>query len=69
VALSLAIRARDIRIGRTQHFLIDQLLIAANPFTVLLWVAGLFYFSFAPDGKRYRLIGWPVFWKQFQYYG
>jgi 4-amino-4-deoxy-L-arabinose transferase-like glycosyltransferase len=52
------IHARDIRIGRTQNFLIDQLLVAANPFTVLLWVAGLFYFFFAPDGKRYRLIGW-----------
>jgi hypothetical protein len=23
-----------------------------------LWVAGLFYFFFAPDGKRYRPIGW-----------
>jgi hypothetical protein len=52
------IHARDIRIGRTQNFLIDQLLVAANPFTVLLWAAGLFYFFFAPDGKRYRPIGW-----------
>jgi 4-amino-4-deoxy-L-arabinose transferase-like glycosyltransferase len=52
------IHARDVRIGRTQHFLIEQLLVAANPFTVLLWVAGLFYFFFALDGKRYRLIGW-----------
>jgi 4-amino-4-deoxy-L-arabinose transferase-like glycosyltransferase len=52
------IHARDVRIGRTQNFLIDQLLVAANPFTVLLWVAGLFYFLVAPDGKRYRLIGW-----------
>jgi len=52
------IHARDVRIARTQHFLIEQLLVAANPFTVLLWVAGLFYFFFALDGKRYRLIGW-----------
>jgi hypothetical protein len=52
------IHARDVRIGRTRNFLIDQLLIAANPFTVLLWVAGLFYFLVARDGKRYRPIGW-----------
>ncbi|MGA2268966.1 MAG: glycosyltransferase family 39 protein [Bryobacteraceae bacterium] len=52
------IHARDVRIGRTQNFLIEQLLIAANPFTVLLWVAGLFYYLVAPDGKRYRLVGW-----------
>jgi hypothetical protein len=52
------IHARDVRIGRTQNFLIDQLLIAANPFTVLLWVPGLYYFFFASDGKRYRPVGW-----------
>jgi 4-amino-4-deoxy-L-arabinose transferase-like glycosyltransferase len=52
------IHARDIRIGRTQNFLIDQLLIAANPFTVLLWVPGLYYFFFTQDGKRYRPLGW-----------
>jgi len=52
------IHARDIRIGRTQNFLIDQLLVAANPFTIPLWVAGLVYFLGAPDGKRYRLLGW-----------
>jgi hypothetical protein len=47
-----------VRIGRTQNFLIDQLLVAANPFTVLLWVTGLFYFLVARDGKRYRPLGW-----------
>jgi 4-amino-4-deoxy-L-arabinose transferase-like glycosyltransferase len=52
------IHARDVRIGRTQNFLIDQLLVAANPFTILLWVAGLFYFLVARDGKRFRLLGW-----------
>jgi hypothetical protein len=53
-----SIHARDIRIGRTRNFPIDQLLIAANPFTILLWVAGLFYFFMAADGKRYRMVGW-----------
>lgn len=52
------IHARDVRIGRTQNFLIDQILIAANPFTVLLWVTGLFYFLVARDGKRFRPLGW-----------
>jgi hypothetical protein len=52
------IHARDIQIGRTQGFLVEQLLVATNPFTVLLWVAGLFYFLVAPEGKRYRPIGW-----------
>jgi hypothetical protein len=52
------IHARDVRIGRTQNFLIEQILVAASPFTVLLWAAGLFYFLVAPDGKRYRLLGW-----------
>ena len=52
------IHARDIRIGRTQGFLVEQLLFAANPFTVPLWAAGLVYFFFVPGGKRYRLIGW-----------
>lgn len=51
------IHARDVRIGRTDSFLTDQLLVA-NPFTVPLWIAGLFYLFVAPDGKRYRLIGW-----------
>jgi 4-amino-4-deoxy-L-arabinose transferase-like glycosyltransferase len=51
------IHERDIRIGRTDSFLADQLLVA-NPFTIPLWVAGLFYFFAAPSGKRYRLIGW-----------
>ena len=28
-----------------------------NPFSVLLWVAGLWYF-FSPRGARYRVFGW-----------
>ena len=51
------IHARDIRIGRTDHFLIEQLLMP-NPFTIPLWVAGLVYFFVVRDGKRYRALGW-----------
>lgn len=52
------IHARDIRWGRTKGFLPDQLKIAANPLTIPLWVAGLFFYFSSPDGKRFRVIGW-----------
>jgi 4-amino-4-deoxy-L-arabinose transferase-like glycosyltransferase len=52
------IHARDIRWGRTQGFLPDQLKIAANPLTIPLWLAGLFFYFRVPDGKRFRMIGW-----------
>jgi 4-amino-4-deoxy-L-arabinose transferase-like glycosyltransferase len=52
------IHARDIRIGRTAHFLLEQFVLATNVFTVPLWLAGLIYFFVAPAGKRRRLIGW-----------
>jgi hypothetical protein len=53
-----SIHARDIRMGRTQTFLLDQLYLPANPFTIPLWVAGLFYFFRSEAGKRYRILGW-----------
>jgi dolichyl-phosphate-mannose-protein mannosyltransferase len=52
-----SIHARDVRIGRTNSFLIDQLYLTANSFTVPLWVAGLYHF-FTSAGKRYRMLGW-----------
>jgi 4-amino-4-deoxy-L-arabinose transferase-like glycosyltransferase len=53
-----SIHARDIRAGRTDGFLLDQLWISSNVVTVPLWLAGLYYFFVVPAGKRYRLIGW-----------
>jgi hypothetical protein len=53
-----AIHARDVRIGRTKGFLIEQLFVPANPATIPLWIAGLFFYFFTPDGKRNRTIGW-----------
>ena len=53
-----SIHARDIRIGRTDTFVLDQFWIATNPPTVPLWLAGLFYLFATQDGKRYRPIGW-----------
>ncbi len=53
-----SIHARDVRIGRADSFLIDQLRISANPFTIPLWLAGLYFYFFAPAGKNYRMLGW-----------
>jgi 4-amino-4-deoxy-L-arabinose transferase-like glycosyltransferase len=53
-----SIHARDIRIGRTSTFLLDQLYSPVNTFTIPLWVAGLFFYFRSPAGKRYRLLGW-----------
>ncbi len=52
------IHARDVRIGRTGSYLVEQLFLAANLFTIPLWVAGLYFYFAAPAGKRYRPMGW-----------
>ena len=54
----VSIHERDIRIGRTETFLIDQIYVPANPFTIPLWIAGLLFFFRAPAGKTYRILGW-----------
>lgn len=53
-----SIHARDVAIGRTQGFLIDQFVVASNPFTVPLWIAGLHYLLRKPAGAPFRLLGW-----------
>jgi hypothetical protein len=53
-----SIHARDIRLGLTDSFVLDQFWTATNPATVPLWLAGLFYLFATQDGKRYRPIGW-----------
>ena len=53
-----SIHARDVRAGRTEGFLVEQLIFATNPVTVPLWVAGLYFYFFAKMGRNYRLIGW-----------
>ena len=52
------IHARDIRIGRTNHFLVEQIGIPANILTIPLWIAGLFFYFRSPVGKRFRMVGW-----------
>jgi 4-amino-4-deoxy-L-arabinose transferase-like glycosyltransferase len=53
-----SIHARDVRIGRSEGYLIEQFLFSTNPFTLPLWVAGLVYYFFLPAGKRYRPLAW-----------
>jgi len=53
-----SIHARDVRWGRANGFLLDQFRGCANPVTVPLWGAGLWYLFAVPEGKRYRLLGW-----------
>jgi hypothetical protein len=49
------IHARDVRIGRTSHFFLEQLYVAVNPLTLPLWVAGLIAVWREP---RLRPAGW-----------
>lgn len=53
-----SIHARDVGLGRANGFLLAQFWKCANPVTVPLWCAGLWYVFAAPAGKRYRMLGW-----------
>ena len=53
-----SIHARDVAIGRTDDYVIEQFLLSSNPFVVPLWIAGLVYLFRNQNGKRYRMIGW-----------
>ena len=48
------IHARDVRIGRTDGFWLQQLLIGASPLTAPLWLAGLAWLAFAHRAVRWR---------------
>ena len=52
------IRARDVRIGRTDGFLRDQFLVASNPLTVPLWITGLVAILRASRLRPYRILAW-----------
>jgi 4-amino-4-deoxy-L-arabinose transferase-like glycosyltransferase len=53
-----SIHARDIRLGRADNFLLNQLWQTTNPGTVPLWLAGLWFLFARPEGKRWRMLGW-----------
>ena len=50
------IHERDIRIGRTKDFLPDQLKLTL--FALPLALIGLHFYFFAPNGRRFRALGW-----------
>ncbi|MCI0393625.1 MAG: glycosyltransferase family 39 protein [Chloroflexi bacterium] len=53
-----SIHARDVEIGRSEGFLVQQPIVNANPLTLPLWIAGLYTYFRAPAGARYRPLGW-----------
>jgi 4-amino-4-deoxy-L-arabinose transferase-like glycosyltransferase len=52
------IHARDINEGRAESFLTGQFVLSANTVVIPLWIAGLYYYFFRQDGKRFRMLGW-----------
>jgi 4-amino-4-deoxy-L-arabinose transferase-like glycosyltransferase len=53
-----AIHARDVRIGRTDGFLLQQLYANTGPLLVPLWLAGLGWLAFSRDAARHRILAW-----------
>jgi hypothetical protein len=53
-----SIHARDIRWGRADDFLINQLIETTNPFSLPLWTVGLSLCLFGASMKRFRTLGW-----------
>lgn len=52
------IHARDVRIGRTEGFLLGQLTDCTNLFMLPLCVAGIYFYLISPVGHGYRALGW-----------
>jgi Dolichyl-phosphate-mannose-protein mannosyltransferase len=52
------IHARDVSLGRADGFLPAQFWAITNCVTVPIWIAGLYFLFFKPEGKRYRMVGW-----------
>ena len=57
-----SIHAQDVRIGRTDGFLLQQLFIGANPFAIPLWLADVLWRIRTkppnpdkPEPKRYKV--------------
>lgn len=53
-----SVHARDVFWGRTDYFIPSQFWRTANPVTVPLWLAGLWFLFATPDGKPFRMLGW-----------
>ncbi len=53
-----SIRERDVRIGRTQGFLPEQLYVGASVVTLPLWLGGLWFYLRSASGAPFRTLGW-----------
>ena len=53
-----AIHTRDVAMGRAGSFLLAQLWKCANPVTVPLWGAGLWYLFAVRADRRFQMLGW-----------
>jgi hypothetical protein len=53
-----SIHARDIGMGRTDHFLLNQLWKTCAVVALPLLFAGLWFLFARPEGRRWRMIGW-----------
>jgi 4-amino-4-deoxy-L-arabinose transferase-like glycosyltransferase len=53
-----SIHARDVRIGRTDGFLLQQLYASTGPLLLPLWLGGLGWLIAAQDAARYRVFAW-----------
>lgn len=53
-----SIHARNVRIGRTEGYLVEQLVFSTNPVTIPVWLSGQYSYFFAATGRRYRVLGW-----------
>jgi hypothetical protein len=51
------VHARDVRIGRTKDFLLDQIRVASNPVTIPLSIIGLIAVL---QSRRFRMLAWMV---------
>ncbi len=51
------VHARDVRIGRTKDFLLDQIRLSSNPVTLPLWIVGLVAVL---QSRRFRMLAWMV---------
>jgi hypothetical protein len=52
------IHVRDVRWGRADDFLVNQLIETTNPFSLPLWAAGLGLCLFGASMKRFRPLAW-----------
>jgi 4-amino-4-deoxy-L-arabinose transferase-like glycosyltransferase len=52
------IHARDVRIGRTRDFLVEQLYGNAGLMALPVWFSGLVWLTLSKAGRRYAVVAW-----------